>query len=322
MSIKIANLSGKKILITGAGGFVGSMLLRRIVNDCPQAKVFITLRESSNTWRIKDLLKKVKVIPIDLTNGEELKKHLNKVKPDIIFHLAVYGAYSKQNSLEMAVQTNIVGTTNLLLALQDINYQLFVNTGSSSEYGYKTCSMKESDLLEPNSYYSATKGAATLICNTHGLIENKPIVTIRLFSIFGPYEEPGRLIPTVIIKALENQPISVVGNNQTRDFVYVEDLVDAYLMCTKLSKFDQRTFNICSGKQTSIEKIARMVVRLAKSKSEVSVGNYPARPWDTSFWVGNGNLSKDVLKWQPSRSLSEGLLETIGWFKLNNQLYR
>lgn len=319
--MNISNLNGKKILITGAAGFVGSVLLQRLVNDYPQAKIYITLRETSDIWRIKGLLKKVKVLKVDLTDREELKKKLSKIRPDIIFHLAVYGAYAKQNSLELAVETNIVGTKNLLLALQDVDYQLFVNTGSSSEYGYKNRSMKETDFLEPNSYYSATKGAATLICSTHAMMEKKPIITMRLFSIFGPWEEPGRLVPTVVMKALNNEPISIVGNNQKRDFVFVEDLVDAYLMSSELKKFDQIIFNICSGKHTSIEKVARTIVKLTKSKSVISLGDYPPRPWDSSFWVGNSNLANQILKWQPKRSLSEGLLKTIEWFRSNKHFY-
>ncbi|MFA5932990.1 MAG: NAD-dependent epimerase/dehydratase family protein [Microgenomates group bacterium] len=321
MAIKAPNLNGKKILITGAAGFVGSNLLRRLISNYPQAKIYITLRKSSDTWRIKDILKKVKILQVDLADQENLKRNLSKIKPDIIFHLAAYGAYAKQNSLESAVQININGTKNLLLALENTDYQIFVNTGSSSEYGYKSHPMKETDLLEPNSYYSATKAASTLICNTYGLMMKKPIITIRLFSIFGPYEEPGRLIPTVIMQALNSQKINIVGNSQKRDFVYIEDLIDAYLQCTKLKKFDQRTFNICSGKQTSIEKITRLIVKLAHSKSEIAIGSYPGRPWDTSFWLGNNQLTKNVLKWQPKNTLTEGLMEAINWFKINKDLY-
>lgn len=315
------NLNGKKILITGAAGFVGAVLLRKLFYYYPKVKIYITLRPTSDTWRISDLLKKVKVLPLDLMDQEGLKKTLSKIHPDIIFHLATYGAYSKQNSFDLAVQTNIVGTKNLLLALESTNYQIFVNTGSSSEYGYKYKPMKETDWLEPNSFYSATKAATTLISNTYGLMMNKPVITFRLFSVYGPYEEPGRLVPTVILNALDNSPINIVGNKQARDFVYVGDVVDAYLKATNLKIFNQRIFNICTSKQAIIEQLAKLVVRLTKSKSEILLGSYPSRPWDTSYWVGKNLLAKKVLKWQPKHNMTKGLKNTIEWFKQNKKLY-
>ncbi len=314
------DLDNKKILITGASGFVGAVLLRRLVNDYTRSKPYILLRSSSNTWRIKDILKKVNIVGVDITEGEKLKKELNKIKPDIVFHLAAYGAYPSQNKLGQAVKSNIVGTTNLLLALENVNYTLFVNTGSSSEYGYKNQPMKESDQLEPASYYAASKASATHICTAHGILNNRPIITLRLFSIYGPYEEPGRFVPTAVLSAIRGKDIEVVGGPK-RDFVYVEDVVDAYLACLKLNIFNQRILNICSGTQTSIEDTAKMIVKLAKSKSKVRLGKYKPRPWDTNYWVGDGKLTKKVLKWVPRNTLSKGLIESIKWFKSNSYLY-
>lgn len=313
-------LDNKKILITGASGFVGAVLLRRIVDKHPKAKPFVILRKNFKDWRIKEVLNKVKVLEVDLTEEERLKKEVQKIKPDAVFHLAAYGAYSSQNSLDEAVKTNILGTKNLLLALEGIDYQLFVNTGSSSEYGYKNHPMKETDFLEPASYYAATKAASTHLCNTYGFLNNRPIVTLRLFSVYGPYEEPGRFVPTAILAAVEGKEINVVKGPK-RDFVYVEDVADAYLSCLKLKKFDQRIFNTCSGVQTSIEKTAKLIVELAGSKSEVKVGTYKPRPWDTNYWVGTDTLAKNILKWQPKHSLQEGLSKSIEWFRINKHLY-
>lgn len=313
-------LDNKKILITGASGFVGAALLRRIVEKYPTAKPYVLLRENSKDWRIKDILKKVKRISADLTDFEELKNQVQKIKPSVIFHLAVYGAYSSQNSLEEAVKTNVVGTKNLLLSLEGVNYQMFVNTGSSSEYGYKNHPMKETDFLEPASYYAATKAASTHLCTSYGFLNNRPLVTLRLFSVYGPYEEKGRFVPTAILSALEGKEINVVKGPK-RDFVFVSDVVDAYLSCLKLKKFDQRIFNICSGKQISIQKTAEMIVKLAKSKSEIKVGTYKPRPWDTNFWVGSNIMTKSILKWEPKHDLIAGLSKSIEWFKINNHFY-
>lgn len=313
-------LDDKKILITGASGFVGANLIKRIIEKYPKAKPYLLLRKNSKDWRIKDIFNKVTRINVDLTEAEELKLQILKIKPEIIFHLAAYGAYSSQNSLEEAVKTNILGTKNLLLAMEGIDYQLFVNTGSSSEYGYKNHPMKETDFLEPASYYAATKASSTHICTSYGFLNNRPIVTLRLFSAYGPYEEPGRFFPTAILSALENKEINVVKGPK-RDFVYIEDVVEAYLSCLKLLKFNQRIFNICSGVQTSIEKTAKIIVDLSKSKSKINIGAYTPRPWDTGYWVGTGTLAKTILKWQPKHNLQEGVLKSIDWFSANKHLY-
>lgn len=313
-------LNYKKILITGASGFVGANLLKKIIEKYPQAKPYLLLRKNSKDWRIKDVINKVIRINVDLTEAEELKLQVQKIKPEIIFHLAAYGAYSNQNSLEEAIKTNILGTKNLLLALEGIEYKIFVNTGSSSEYGYKNHPMKETDFLEPASYYAATKASSTHICTTYGFLNNRPIVTLRLFSAYGPYEEPGRFVPTAILSALENKEINVVKGPK-RDFVYVGDVVEAYFSCLNLLRFNERIFNVCSGTQTSIEKTAKIIIDLSKSKSKINIGAYTPRPWDTSYWVGFGNLAKTVLKWQPKHDLNKGLVESINWFSLNKHLY-
>jgi nucleoside-diphosphate-sugar epimerase len=313
-------IDNKKILITGASGFVGSCLLREIINRFAKANTFIFLRKNSKTWRIKDLLDKTKVLEVDLLDKNRVKTALSKIKPDIIFHLAAYGAYPAQNSLEDAIKANILGMTNLLTSLEKIDFRLFVNTGSSSEYGYKSKPMKETDFLEPASFYAATKASATMIGYTFGVLNRLPIVTLRLFSVYGPYEEPGRFIPTAVISALEGRDINVVRGPK-RDFIYVKDVVDAYLSCLELKDFDHRIFNICSGSQTSIEKAAKTIVKLTNSSSKINVGTYEKRPWDTNYWVGDNTLAKKILKWEPRYDFEKGLYESIKWFSKNTRFY-
>ncbi len=314
-------LASQRILITGGAGFVGANLVRRLLRDFPETKLYLIVRDSSSLWRLDGILDKVTLVDVDLSDRPALKKAVTTIQPEVIFHLAAYGAYARDNTLSKAVLTNITGLENLLEALESVDYKLFVNTGSSSEYGYKTQPMSEKDVLEPNSHYSATKGAATMLASSYGQIHQKPIVTLRLFSIYGPYEEPGRLIPTVAFKALHAQQIDMVGGQIVRDFVYVEDAIDAYLACLKLKNFDQRVFNVCSGIQTPILKVAKKLKKLANSDSKIVVGSFQPRPWDTASWVGNPKLARTVLGWTPQHSLEEGLKKSLQWFSENENLY-
>jgi len=140
----------KKYLVTGSSGFIGSVLLRKLLAN--NNNVYIILRKQSNTWRIRDLLNKVTIKYSDFSNLFELTKIIKEIKPNIIFHLATNGAYSYQKNANQIIHTNILGTWNLLQACNSVSYELFVNTGSSSEYGFKKFAMRETDILEPTNF--------------------------------------------------------------------------------------------------------------------------------------------------------------------------
>ena len=126
----MSSLSGEKVFITGATGFIGSNLTRRSLDN--GAEVFINIRKTSDTWRIRDVLNEVNVIPVDITEYKKLKDSLKEIRPDIVFHLATYGGKAEQKNTEKIIETNIIGTVNLLRSCRDIDLILFVNTGSSS----------------------------------------------------------------------------------------------------------------------------------------------------------------------------------------------
>ena len=198
----------KRVLLTGAAGFVGAVLARRLLREGHQ--IHVLLKSSSNTWRI-DGLEDLRRHEVDLRDEERLRALAETVRPEVIFHLAAHGAYSYQTDPDGIIQTNFLGTWNLLKATARVDYEVFVNAGSSSEYGFKDFAMRETDLLEPNSYYAVAKCAQTLVCQHFAHAERRPVNTLRLFSAFGPYEEPTRLIPTIVTRCLGNQPLDLVS---------------------------------------------------------------------------------------------------------------
>jgi nucleoside-diphosphate-sugar epimerase len=306
-------------LITGASGFIGSVLLRRLVNN--NEEVHIILRKQSNTWRINDLLNKVTIHHSDLSNVSELTKIVKKIKPNIIYHLATNGAYSYQKDANQIIQTNILGTWNLLQACNSIKYDLFVNTGSSSEYGFKKFAMRETDIVEPTSYYAVTKCAQTLLCSHIAKQENKPIVTIRPFSVYGPYEEPKRFIPTLMKTLLFNEEMNLVDPNIARDYVYVDDIIDAYLKIDELKNNSGEYFNIGTGTQSTIKETVELSKKISKKSAKFKWGTMENRSWDTNNWVADISKARQLLNWTPKTTLERGIKLTWEWFKSNYKYY-
>ena len=308
-----------KFLITGASGFIGSVLLRRLIEQ--KQEVHLILRKESRTWRIDDLLDKVTIHISDLSNLNELNEIIQKVKPDIIYHLATNGAYSSQQDANQIINTNILGTWNLLQACNSINYKLFVNTGSSSEYGFKKFAMRETDIVEPASYYAVTKCAQTLLCSHIAKQENKPIVTIRPFSVYGPYEEPKRFVSTLMKTLMFNEEMNLVDPNIARDYIYIDDMVDAYLKIDELKNNSGEYFNIGTGTQSTIKETVNIAKKVTGKTAKFKWGKMENRNWDTNNWVADISKARQLLNWTPKITLEKGIMLTWSWFQTNNKFY-
>lgn len=312
-------LKGKKVLITGTTGFIGANLVKKCLKV--GARTYILTRETSNKWRIKNILKDVNEYCVDLLDYKRLETVVSKIKPEIIFHTALYGGYPFQKDVTKIVQINIIGTHNLINACSKVRFNIFVNTGSSSEYGTKDTPMSETDLLEPNNIYGTSKAAATLLCQTKSKSENLPIITLRLFSPYGYYEEPTRLIPSVILACLRKKNPRLSSPEAVRDFTFVEDVVEAYLAAAKTPNAIGEIFNIASGRQNSIKEIVDEIIELTGNNVQPQWGSIAKRPNEPNIWQANITKAKDALNWRPNYSLHKGLSKTVQWFKANLSFY-
>jgi len=310
-----------RVFITGANGFVGANITRKLIQN--NYEVHVLNSSKIPTWRLKDIQRMITIHHGDITNFPQLKKILKKIQPEYIIHLAVYGAYHYQSELEKMIQVNIEGTKNLLEASKDIPYRCFINTGSSSEYGYKDTSMKETDYCEPVSYYASTKLAATHLCKVFALVNNKPIMTFRLFSVYGPYEAPTRLIPVIMKTLIQKNTIKLTPGTQRRDFIYVEDVCNAYLSALKLGKKLQGEIcNLGTGKEYTNDEIVNTLFKVTNKSTVVEKGAYPKRSWDTPHWKANIIHTKKVLSWKPTYTIDKGLNSTYSWFEQNAHFYQ
>ena len=183
----------KRVLLTGGTGFVGANLARRLVRDGHELHLLV--RSACQPWRIADIRTDLRLHELHLHDAETVARVVAQIRPDWVFHLAVHGAYSWQTELEQMVRTNIQGTMSLVSACLKTGFAAFVNAGSSSEYGLKDHAPAESEPLEPNSHYAVTKAAATLFCRYTAQSQRVHLPTLRLYSVFGPYEDPGGCCP-------------------------------------------------------------------------------------------------------------------------------
>lgn len=307
-------MSVKKVLITGATGFVGANLARRLLHEGHE--VHVLLRPGYRDWRIADLLSDIKIHIVSLLDFSALKQLLKNISPDWIFHLAVHGAYSHQTDVFEIVNTNILGTINLLEASLLQGFETFINTGSSSEYGYKNEPATEIDFIEPNSYYAVAKASSTLYCRYSAQKHNARIATLRLYSVYGPYEEPTRLMPTLIAKGLNKTLPPLVDPNIARDMIYVEDVVNAYLQVAAHPKLEKgAVYNVGTGYQTTIKEVVDIARKLLNIEIEPQWSTMPNRMWDTNNWVADNRKIQKDLNWKPEFSLTEGFSHMIQWMQ-------
>ncbi|NQS89726.1 GDP-mannose 4,6-dehydratase [Patescibacteria group bacterium] len=315
-------MNNKKILITGSTGFIGANLLHRLVHSSND--IHIILRKTSNIWRISDIIDKVNKHFCDLTDRKSTKKLVSKINPQIIFHLAIYGGYPFQREFIKIITTNFIGTVNLLDACVEAGFECFVNTGSSSEYGIKNKPMSESNLLEPINDYGVAKAAATLYCQTVGRRESLPIFTLRLFSPYGYYEEPTRLIPYLIAACLKKKDLKLTNPYAVRDFNFIEDVIGAYIKTVnqKENILPGDIFNVGNGEQRSVQEIFKLVKKLTGYRKEPHWGKVKIRDSDKArIWIADNSKIKKIIGWKPQYTIENGLRKTIDWFKEYLNLY-
>jgi len=308
-----------KILITGGSGFIGSNLVRKLSNSRNQLSLFV--RKQSDLWRLNDIISDFEVHKVDISDLEKVKLKIREIKPDIVFHCAAHGVYPSQKNVNMIIQTNIIGSINLMLALEKYNdLDKFINLASYSEYGSK--SIKDTETLQPITPYGITKAAQTHFVQYFALQKNLPAITLRIFHAYGPYEVPGRLIADIMIALIKKKTLNVSSLNKQLDLIYIDDILDALLKASKVRQTAE-VFDIGSGKAYSIQKIINFACKIANVDLRVSVDKKRLRESDKLEVKNIANLQKarKILHWTPSHTIKQGLEKTFDFYKENMHLY-
>jgi nucleoside-diphosphate-sugar epimerase len=316
---EMCNLSGRRVLVSGASGFVGANLSMALVGF--GAEVHALIRPGSDLWRIRSILPSVALHRVDILDGIGLQTAMDGVRPEYIFHLATGRAANTPADRRMTLQANVLGLLNLLEAAGSIGYRKFVCAGGSMEYGHKDHALNEQDLPEPVTFYAATKAAATLLCRQHARANGRPVIILRLFSVYGYWEAHHRLIPTAMLDAMHGREIFLTVPGFRRDMVFVDDVVDACLKAAFADAPPGEIVNIGTGQQWTNEQVVSMIGEIAGRPLAMRAGVYPARESDTTHWVADIGHAARILDWRPHTPLRQGLEKTMVWLMDNQQVY-
>lgn len=308
---EIKRLQGP-ILVLGAGGFVGANVFRAILavrDDC-----YGVTHQEFVPWRLIDLPAE-NILYADVTAAKSIERLYERFAFRTIFDFAAYGAYSRQDDVHLIYETNILGMAGLLENAITRGFAAYVHAGSSSEYGANSASPLEADPLMPNSHYAVSKVAASYLVQYLGSIKKLPVINLRYYSLYGPYEEPDRLIPTLVAHGLRKTFPVLVDPEISRDFVYIDDAVEAAVLAATrgVAHAPGASLNIATGKKTTIRDLVGVMKKLCEIPEKPKWGTMQNRSWDLKNWYGNAQQARKVLGWKPRTTLEEGLKRTIEW---------
>ena len=301
------------ILVLGAGGFVGANLLRKLLQH--RSDVFGVVR-GLPAWRL-DGIDRRHVLEVDLNDLAATRNMVESLSPGTIFDTVAYGAYSFETDHALIYRTNLMGLVQLVELLAERKFSAFVHAGSSSEYGLKCSGPLESESLLPNSHYAVSKAAASEYVSYAGKVRRLPIVNLRLYSVYGPYEDTSRLVPNLVAKAMAGTFPPFVNAETSRDYVYVDDVCDAFIMAAAKMSPDiyGESFNIGTGRHTNMRDLAAVTAEAFGIKEAPVFGTMQGRQWDLADWYASPDKANTLLGWRAGTPLHEGLQHTAEWIK-------
>ena len=302
----MVSLKDKRVLVTGGCGYVGNLLVSKLKEY--NAKVFV-FDINLPSEQCKD----VSYYDVNLLNVGLLNTLIKQIKPQIIYHLAASLDRSRDyDNVDKILEINLRGTNNLLRSLEEIDYTSFIFTSTSEVYGTQTkIPFKEDMILHPTSPYSLSKAAAELSIQTFSNIYHKSYTILRLFNIYGPSLPESFFVPQ-LIKALKgNKNFDMTMGEQKRDFVWIDDIVDALILVVLNTNANNQIFNICSGASISLRELVLAIKKLIPSKAKINFGAIPYRENEIWNMVGSNIKIKEILSFDNTTVLSESLKRII-----------
>ena len=312
LNVHIRALQGP-IVVTGASGFVGANLFRALL--AVRDDVYGVVRRSRN-WRLADIGDE-NIIAVDLNDIAATKNLVNTIRPKTIFDTVAYGAYSFEEDAGLIYQTNVQSIINLAELVAGPAFAAFVHAGSSSEYGSNSAAPSEDGACAPNSHYAVSKLAVANYLQYMGKHRAFPCANLRLYSVYGPFEDTSRLIPALLRKAATGSLPPFVDPRTSRDFVHVDDVCAAFVKTAVGMRPEVygESFNIGTGRKTTIGDLAELARRMFSIREEPKFGAMEGRAWDLPDWYADPRKAKALLGWSAEVGLEGGLRTTAAWVR-------
>jgi dTDP-glucose 4,6-dehydratase len=318
----------RTVLVTGAGGFIGSHLVEALLSEGAHVRAFVRYTSRSDPGLLRllpaELSRNMEVISGDLRDRHAVADAVRGC--DLVYHLGALISipYSYRHPVEVA-EVNFMGTLNLLMACRELGVSRFIHTSTSEVYGTaRHAPIDEEHPLQGQSPYSASKIGADKMAESFFCAYNLPVVTVRPFNTFGPRQSARAVIPTIIMQALVGQTIQLGNVDTTRDFTYVHDTVRGFLLAGTAVGAEGGVFNLGTGMEIRIGDIAERIALKVGHPVEIVVDSQRLRPERSEVFrlISDNRLAQAGLGWEPQVSLDDGLEQTITWMRQHMGHYR
>ena len=309
---KIECLTGP-ILVVGASGFIGANLLRSCLacRDDVVGTVF-----SGDSWRLNEI-PAANVAFLNLQDPVSVRSLLNRVRPRTVFDCSSFGAYSFEQDFHRIHATNYLSFVQVMEEVAELALSAYIHAGSSSEYGLNAAAPAETDPLLPNSHYAVSKAATSHAISYYGKVRGIPVVNLRLYSVYGPYEDSSRLIPVLCESVLRGTLPTFARREVARDFIHVDDVVAAFVQAALQISPETagESFNIGTGTRTPLSRLAALAGTIFGIPDEPQFTPSAGRAWDVDDWHANPEKAGKILGWRAKIELDEGLVRTREWWE-------
>jgi NAD dependent epimerase/dehydratase len=318
----------KKILVTGAGGFIGSHLVERLVTEGASVRAFVRYNSRADPGLLRlsspETIASLELVGGDLRDADAIRKAVDGCK--LVFHLGALISipYSYLHPREVA-ETNLIGTLNILTACRDLGVERLLHTSTSEVYGTAQYTpIDEAHPLQGQSPYSASKIGADKLVESFYYAYGLPVVTVRPFNTYGPRQSARAVIPTIVTQALAKRTIYLGNLETTRDFTYVDDTVNGFLCAAQTKEIVGKTFNLGTGSEIKIGDLAQKIIRKVGAQVTVELDPHRIRPEGSEVLqlLSDNSQARQALGWCPETDLDKGLDLTITWLKLHLEHYR
>jgi len=304
--------SNAKVLVTGATGFIGQHLcvaLRRV-----GARVYGIRRDFTAETVLFIHQDHVNWVVADIRDLHALKNAVEAVQPSHIFNLAAITGHEADNDRQM-VEVNLLGTMNLLRALEGHDYSRFIQVGTAAEYGNTAMHVDEAATLKPDSSYAVSKAAASLFCEMSNRLDGHPVTIVRPFLVYGPGQSRDYFIPQAIVAGLTGQQLPMTSGEQKRDFTYIDDLVTGLMLAASSEASVGESFNIGTGKLLTLREVSEMITQITGAPETPDYGALPYRTGEVWSFACDNSKARKILDWHSHIDIETGIRRTTDWYR-------